>query len=112
MVKWLALSRFIAKLGEKALPFDQLIKKSKKMEWTTEAQDAFDDLMKVLSTSPVLVTPHDREPMLLYITAASRVVSTVLIVERAKAGKVHSLQRHVYYLSEVITPAKQRYPHY
>ncbi|XP_071676938.1 uncharacterized protein [Lolium perenne] len=58
-----ALSKFIAKLGEKALPFYQLMKKSEKFEWTTEAQDAFDNLKKVLSTSLVLVTPHDREPM-------------------------------------------------
>jgi hypothetical protein len=32
-----ALSRFIAKLGEKALPFYQLMKKSEKFEWTAEA---------------------------------------------------------------------------
>ena len=102
-----ALSRFIAKLGEKALPFYQLMKKSEKFEWTTEAQEAFDNLKKVLSTSPVLVTPHDREPMLLYIAATSRVVSTVLVVEREEAGKVHGVQCPVYYLSEVLTPAKQ-----
>jgi hypothetical protein len=29
-----ALSRFIAKLGEKVLPFYQLMKKSEKFEWT------------------------------------------------------------------------------
>jgi hypothetical protein len=32
-----ALSRFIAKLGEKALPFYQLMKQSEKFEWTIEA---------------------------------------------------------------------------
>jgi dsDNA-binding SOS-regulon protein len=101
-----ALSRFIAKLGEKALPFYQLMKKSEKFEWTAEAQDAFDNLKKVLTTSPVLVTPRDREPMLLYIAATSRVVSTVLVVERAEEGKVHGVQHPVYYLSEVLTPAE------
>ncbi|XP_071680177.1 uncharacterized protein [Lolium perenne] len=107
-----ALSRFIAKLGEKALPFYQLTKKSEKFEWIEEAQDAFDNLKKVLLTSPVLVTPYDREPMLIYIAATRRVVSTVLIVERVEAGKVHGMQCPVYYLSEVLTTAKQRYPHY
>ena len=29
-----ALSRFIAKLGEKALPFYKLLKKSEVLEWT------------------------------------------------------------------------------
>ncbi|KAK1616639.1 hypothetical protein QYE76_022156 [Lolium multiflorum] len=47
-----ALSRFIAKLGEKALPFYQLMKKSEKFGWTEEAQESFDNLKKILSTSP------------------------------------------------------------
>jgi hypothetical protein len=35
------LSRFIARLGEKALPFYALMKKSdKKFEWTEEADQA------------------------------------------------------------------------
>ncbi|KAK1682179.1 hypothetical protein QYE76_043027 [Lolium multiflorum] len=50
--------------------------------------------------------------MLLYIASTSQVVSTVLVVEREEAGKIHDAQRPVYYLSEVITPAKQRYPHH
>ena len=37
-----ALSRFIAKLGEKALPFYNLMKKTEKFEWTSKAQAAFD----------------------------------------------------------------------
>ena len=32
-----ALSRFISKLGEKALPFYQLMKKTDRSEWTPEA---------------------------------------------------------------------------
>src|SRR3954470_17619265 len=107
-----ALSRFIARLGEKALPFYALMRKPGKFEWTAEAQIAFDRLKQILSTSPILVTPHEREPMLLYIAATTQVVSTVLVVEREETGKIHGLQRPVYYLSEVLTPAKQRYPHH
>jgi hypothetical protein len=40
------------------------------------------------------------------------VVSSSLVVERAKDGKEHGVQRPVYYLSEVLSPTKQRYPHY
>ncbi|XP_071679940.1 uncharacterized protein [Lolium perenne] len=86
------------------------MKKSEKFEWTVEAQEAFDNLEKVLSTSAVLVTPHDKDPKLLYIAATCEVVSTVLIVERSKARKVNGVQFPAYYLSEVLTPAKQRYP--
>jgi hypothetical protein len=42
-----ALSRFIARLGEKALPFYALMKKSdKKFEWTEEVDAAFSQLKK------------------------------------------------------------------
>jgi hypothetical protein len=50
--------------------------------------------------------------MLLYIAATNQVVSTALVVERAADGKEHGVQRPVYYISEVLSPTKQRYPHY
>src|SRR3954464_2822740 len=99
-------------MGEKALPFYQLLRKADKFEWTPEADDTFEDLKRLLSTSPVLVTPKEREPLLLYITATHQVVSTVLMVKRPEDGKTHGVQRPIYYLSEVLTQTKQRYPHY
>jgi hypothetical protein len=55
------LSRFVARLGEKALPFYALMKKSDdKFEWTEEADIAFAQLKKVLSTPPVLVAPKEK----------------------------------------------------
>jgi hypothetical protein len=59
-------------LGEKALPFYALMKKSDdKFEWTQEEETAFAQLKKVLSTPPVLVTPNEKEPLLLYIDTSS-----------------------------------------
>jgi dsDNA-binding SOS-regulon protein len=85
-----ALSRFVARLGEKAHPFYALKKKSDdKLEWTEEADTAFAQLKKVLSTPPVLVAPKEKELLLLYIAATHQVVSTVLVVERSKEGKAH-----------------------
>jgi hypothetical protein len=107
-----ALSRFISKLGEKALPFYWLLRKTDNFTWTEEAQAAFDDLKHRLSMSPVLVTPRDKELMLLYIAATNQVVSSALVVERAEDGKEHGVQRPVYYLREVLSPTKQMYPHY
>jgi ribonuclease HI len=107
-----ALIRFISKLGEKALPFYWLLQKTDNFKWTEEAQAAFDDLKRRLSASPVLVTPREKEPMLLYIVATNQVISLVLVVERAEDGKEHGVQRPVYYLSEILSPTKQRYPHY
>jgi hypothetical protein len=75
-------------------------------------QATFDDLKHCLSTSLVLVTSREKEPMLLYIATTNQVVGSVLVVERAEEGKEHGVQIPVYYLSEVLSPTKQRYPHY
>jgi hypothetical protein len=108
-----ALSRFVARLGEKALPFYTLMKKTdKKCEWTEEADTTFAHLKKVLSTPPVLVAPKEREPLLLYIAATYQVVSTVLVVEQSQEEKAHGIQWPVYFLREVLSPSKQCYPHY
>jgi hypothetical protein len=106
-----ALSRFVARLGEKALPFYALMKKlDDKFEWTEEADTAFAQLKKVLSTPPVLVAPKEKGPLLLYIASTHQVVSTVLVVERSEEGKVHRVQRPVYFLSEVLSPKKTEVP--
>jgi hypothetical protein len=87
-------------------------KSDDKFEWTEEADVAFGQLKKVLSTPPVLVAPKEKEPLLLYITATYQVVSTVLVVERSEEGKSHGIQRPIYFIREVLSPTKQRYPHY
>jgi hypothetical protein len=87
-------------------------KSDDKFEWTEEADAAFVQLKKVLSTPPVLVAPKEKEPLLLYIATTHQVVSTVLVVKRSEEGKVHGVQRPVYFISEVLSPTKQRYPHY
>src|SRR3954463_10546632 len=106
------LSRFVSRLGEKVLPLYQLRKKSPDFKWTEAAQAAFEELKKQLSTRPVLAAPREREPLMLYIAATSHVVSVAIVVEREEEGKAQKIQRHVYFISEVLTPSKQRYPHY
>jgi hypothetical protein len=72
-----ALNRLLARLGEKALPFYALMKKSDKtFEWTEEADKAFAHLKRVLPTPPVLVAPNKKESLLLYIAATHQVVIT------------------------------------
>jgi hypothetical protein len=34
------------------------------------------------------------------------------VVERSEEGMAHGVQRPVYFRSEVLSPSKQRYPHY
>src|SRR5206468_507721 len=76
-----ALSHFVSRLGERAMPFYKLLKKQDKFQWTPEAQQAFEELKKLLTNPPVLVPPMPEEPLLLYIVATSHVVSTAIVVE-------------------------------
>ena len=88
------------------------MKKTCPFEWNDKADEAFQYLKCMLSTALVLAAQTDKEPLLLYIAATSRVVSTVLVVERPKKGKIQAVQRPVYYLSEVLSISKQNCPRY
>nr|AAR87221.1 retrotransposon protein, putative, unclassified [Oryza sativa Japonica Group] len=68
-----ALSRFISRLGEKALPLFKLLKRSGPFIWTEEAERAFTQLKAYLSSPPVLVAPEPDEPLLLYLAATPQV---------------------------------------
>src|ERR1044072_2839928 len=107
-----ALSRFISRLGERTLPFYQLLRKGEKFEWTEEARQAFADLKKTLSTPPILAVPKEREKLYLYVAARHSVVSTALVVEHTEEGKAQSIHRPIYYLSMLLTKSQQQYPHY
>ncbi len=74
------------------MPFFKLLKKTDNFQWGPEAQKAFEDFKKFLTTPPVLASPHPQEPLLLYVSAASQVVSTVLAVEREEEGHVQKVQ--------------------
>ena len=77
-----------------------------------EAEEALKDLKRLLTTPPILVAPREKEPLYLYVSATKRVVSTVLVIERMEEGHTQSIQGSVYYLSEVLSISKKRYPHY
>jgi hypothetical protein len=104
-----ALGRFISKLGEKGLPFFKLLKKADKFVWDDEAQQAFEALKESLTTPPVMTPPIPKETLLLYISATTNVVNTVLVAEREEEGQAYPVQRPAYYVSEVLADAKTCY---
>jgi hypothetical protein len=77
-----ALGRFIARSEEKALPFFKLMKHTGKFEWTPEADKAFAELKRYLTSPPIMVGPTFCEPLLLYIAVTPRTASAVLVAER------------------------------
>jgi hypothetical protein len=67
--------------------------------------------MATLARAPILTPPQDGEPLYLYVTARTQVVSAVIVVERTEEGHTFPVQRPVYYISKVLSETKTRYPH-
>jgi len=94
-----ALSHFISRLGEKALPLYRLLEKAERFSWTPDAEEALDSLKKTLTSAPVLVPPQPTEPLLLYVASTTQVVSAAVVVERQEEGHALPVQRPVYFVS-------------
>jgi len=105
-----ALSRFISRLGEKALPLYRLLKKAAHFAYTIEAEEALDKLKRMLTTALILVHPRPIEPLLLYVVLTTQVVSAAVVVERPEEGHALPVERAIYLISEVLSETKVRYP--
>jgi hypothetical protein len=57
-----------------------------------------------------LTAPQPGKNLLLYITATTHIISTTVVVERQDEGHAFSVQRPVYFVSEVISESKVLYP--
>jgi hypothetical protein len=55
------------------------------------------------------MTPQVLRETLLYISATTNVVSTILIAEREEEGQAYPVQRPMYYVSEVLADSKTHY---
>ena len=115
-----ALSRFVSRLAERALPFFKLLRKSGPFAWSEEAEQAFRELKQHLASLPILVALEPGELLYLYIAAAAKAVSMVLVAEREAQGgqepgslrvttDTRTIQKPVYYVSKVLHEAKARY---
>jgi hypothetical protein len=105
-----ALSRFISRLGERGLPLYRLLRKTERFSWTPKAKEALGNLKPLLTSAPILVPPAAGEALLIYVAATTQVVSTAIIVERREEGHALLVQRPVYFISEVLSETKTRYP--
>jgi hypothetical protein len=105
-----ALSRFISRLGEKGLPLYRLLRKTKCFTWTPEAEEALENLKALLTNTPILVPPAAGEALLIYVATTTQVVSAAIIVERREEGHALPVQRPVYFINEVLSETKVRYP--
>ncbi|MCI01496.1 hypothetical protein A2U01_0022522 [Trifolium medium] len=76
-----ALSRFVTKSAQHALPLFKLLRKDSTFEWTKECEHALQHLKRALSEPPVLTRPREGETLYLYLAVASEAISAVLIRE-------------------------------
>jgi hypothetical protein len=87
-----------------------VLKKHERFSWTVEAQEALDKLKATLTHAPILTPPRGDEPLYLYVAATTQVVSAIIVVDRTEEGHTLPVQRPVYYISEVLSETKARYP--
>jgi hypothetical protein len=104
-----ALSHFIARLEERSQSLYKLMKKSDHFTWTPEAQEELDSLKNMLKSPLILTTPTLKEPILMYISTTTQVVSAALVVEREEPGRSQKVQQPVYFVSKVLFDSKTRY---
>jgi ribonuclease HI len=88
----------------------RLLRKTERFSWTPEAEEALGNLKALLTSAPILVPPAAGEAILIYIAATTQVVSAAIVVERREEGHALLVQRPIYFISEVLSETKIRYP--
>jgi hypothetical protein len=73
------------------------------------SDQALEELKTFLVTAPVIVPPAPKETLFLYNSTFTQVVSAVLVAARAEEGQRYAVQRHIYYVNEVLSDSKIRY---
>jgi hypothetical protein len=92
------------------LPLYRLLRKAECFTWTPEAEEALENLKALLTKTPILVPPAAGEALLIYVAVTTQVVSAAIVVERQEEGHALPIQRLVYFISEVLSETKARYP--
>ncbi|RDY06850.1 Retrovirus-related Pol polyprotein, partial [Mucuna pruriens] len=98
-----ALSRFISKASEVAIPILDTLKKERNFACTRDCEEAFLRLKAILATPPILVRPKLGQPLHLYISVTDVAISSVLIQERGME------QCLVYFISKTLQGPEKRY---
>ncbi|GJX19691.1 reverse transcriptase domain-containing protein [Tanacetum coccineum] len=106
--KLASLNRFLAKSAERALPFFNTLKnitKENKHEyrWTPEAEEAFQQMKRLIMSLPSLTSPFPEETLYAYLAVSREAVSAVLLTDRK--GR----QCPVQYVSRTLNEAERNY---
>jgi hypothetical protein len=71
--------RFIKGFSKISKPMTELLRKDKKLEWSTKCEASFQELKKQLMTAPVLVMPNMEKPFSVYCVASRQGLGCILM---------------------------------
>ena len=72
------ITRFISQMIAKCDPIFKMLRKHNSGEWDEECQEAFDKVKEYLTNPPVLVSPVQGRPLILYLTVHEKSMGCVL----------------------------------
>jgi hypothetical protein len=96
--------RFVHKFAEITSPIAELLHKDHNFNWTDECQQAFDKIISILTTAPVLAYPDFSLPFRLQADACKTSIGAVL----SQIGK-DGVERPIAYYSRLLTAAELKY---
>jgi RNase H-like domain found in reverse transcriptase/Reverse transcriptase (RNA-dependent DNA polymerase) len=99
--------KFISHYSELAWPLNDLTKKDKQFEWTTECQEAFDTMKKRFTEEPVLLMPDQSKPFQIK-SDASKVATGAVLTQLDLNGDRHP----VAFLSKTFSETEKKYEIY
>ncbi|GJU30915.1 reverse transcriptase domain-containing protein [Tanacetum coccineum] len=105
--KLAALSRFLPKGADKTFPFLKMLKSctsGKIVQWTTEAEEAFQNMMEFIEALPMVTAPIKGETLVMYLAALEESISVMLLAKRGNK------QVSVYFVSRTLQGAELEYP--
>ncbi|GKD64671.1 reverse transcriptase domain-containing protein, partial [Tanacetum coccineum] len=104
--KLASLNRLLAKSTKISLPFFKTLKKCTKksdFHWTTEAEEVFNQMKRLIAELPMLTAPMEKEELIFYLAAAKETVSAVMMTER------EAKQMPIYFVSRALRGPEMNY---
>ena len=98
------LSRFMSRVIDRCTPFFDVLKGSKRFEWTDKWEQAFQALKEHLRHLPLLSKPIEGEKLYLYLAISEKAINAALVREEEK------VQWSIYYVSKKLLDIETRYP--
>ncbi|GJU76055.1 reverse transcriptase domain-containing protein [Tanacetum coccineum] len=100
------LKQILVKISRKIVTFFQNLEKMHKksdFQWTSEAEEAFKQMKKLIAELPTLTAPREHEELIIYLAAAKEAISTVLMTDR------EGIQIPVYFVSRTLRGPEVNY---